>query len=70
MVIKLNRQAYTELVDKDIEWLGKNTEPCFERGHIIGVLKYSVIHFYGADSLSKADNNSPDNQGQYGDGRK
>ena len=38
-------EAYEDLVNEDIEWLQKNTEPCIERGHIVQLLKASVKEY-------------------------
>jgi len=38
-------EAYEELVNGDIAWLKKNTEPCLEQNHIIAVLKHSVKEY-------------------------
>ncbi len=45
MSSKLNKFAYEQLINEDIEWI--NTMPrTLEREHIIDVLKYSVKLFY------------------------
>ena len=38
MGIPLNNSAYIKLIDGDIEWLKKATEPSLEQVHIIKIL--------------------------------
>ena len=45
--IHLARESYEELINRDIEWLVKNTDQSLERDHIIGILKDSVDIYYG-----------------------
>ena len=45
--IHLARESYEELINRDIEWLVKNTDQSLERDHIICILKDSVDIYYG-----------------------
>ena len=48
MVSKLNKNAYEQLIQEDIDWLEKHTEDTLEQNHIIAVLKDSVRFYYPA----------------------
>lgn len=39
---KLNKCAYTELIEQNIAWLDRNASRCLEKEHIIAVLRRSI----------------------------
>lgn len=41
-MIKLNKQAYIELIEQNIAWINKNTVYCLEKEHIIAILRRSI----------------------------
>jgi hypothetical protein len=47
MGTRVNKKTYEKMVEEDIEWLMKNTEPSLERYHILGILKASTEFYYG-----------------------
>ena len=42
----LTKDAYTNLIQEDIEWLKQNTKDVLERRHIIDVLEHSIECYY------------------------
>jgi hypothetical protein len=53
---RLNRVAYKQLVDEDIEWLAnlaKDKQTSLEYRHIIDILKYSITALYDVPAEGK-----------------
>jgi hypothetical protein len=53
MTMKLNRNAFEQLVREDIAWLEQQPRT-LERDHCIGILKDSPTLYYDADELADA----------------
>ncbi len=49
MSMKLNKKAYQQLIDEDVNWLKIETTDCLEQNHILQVLKDSVRCYYGQE---------------------
>ena len=48
MSMPINKEAYTFLIKKDIEWLNQvHPESALEKSHIIKVLEESIEQIYG-----------------------
>ena len=49
-MMRVNRDAYTKLIDEDIAWLNKVApEHSLEKMHIEEVLRNSITEFYGEE---------------------